>query len=175
MRGMRGWRHQFGPLAALALLAFAPSPSWGDDSKSGDQAEPGAVVEQPRDEASLRRPPDDGAPKLARDEAEIRAWIEARKGYGYPQYLDSAAAAPDMRVLAAWNIPTSGVNFTDFWVYCQEPTGGWRLLESGWFPPPEDQAHSAVLDQKTAEVRFLGKDGAVYHRVPVEGCKQKRP
>ncbi|HET9768774.1 MAG TPA: hypothetical protein VFS60_18150, partial [Thermoanaerobaculia bacterium] len=58
----------------------------------------------------------DGAPKLALDDAPIRAWIEAQKGFGYPRYFDSAAAARDMRVLAAWNIPTSGVNWTDFWI-----------------------------------------------------------
>jgi len=32
-----------------------------------------------------------------------------------------------------------------------------------------------VLDTKTDEVRFLGRDGEVYHRVSVAGCRWKRP
>ena len=122
-----------------------------------------------------RMPAEEGdkAPKFALDDAPIRAWIEAQKGFGYPRYFDSAAASPDMRVLVAWNIPTSGVNWTDFWIYCLADTGGWRLLESGYFQPREDQAHSAVLDTKTDEVRFLGRNGEVYHRVAVAGCRGK--
>lgn len=162
-------------MPAVALLVWSAIAARADERRSSDPSEQGAVADQTRGDTSLRRPPDDGAPTFAADDASIRAWIDVHKGFGAPQYFDSATASPDMRVLAAWNIPTSGVNYTNFWVYCQVPTGGWKLLDSGWFQPSEDQAHSAVLDEKAAEVRFLGKDGAVYHRVPVAGCKQKPP
>lgn len=174
MSAMPRRRNLLGAMAMVVLLACWTIAARGDEPKSSNPGDRSAVGEQPRIAAPLSRPPDDGAPAFAADEAAIRAWIEARKGYGAPQYFDSATASVDMRVLAAWNIPTSGVNYTDFWVYCQVP-GGWKLFDSGWFQPPEDQAHSAVLDGKTAEVRFLGEDDAVYHRVSVEGCRQKRP
>ena len=176
MRGRRGWC-ELVVLVVLAVLASTPAAR----AEAQPQPDPPrALAVEPRaDECQVPdcMPADDGdtAPKFALDDAPIRAWIEAHKGFGAPDYFDSAAAAPDVRVLVAWNIPTSGVNGTDFWIYCRAETAGWTLLESGYFQPREDQAHSTVLDTKTDEVRFLGRDGEVYHRVSVTGCRWKRP
>lgn len=166
------------PAGELPRLASGGSPAY--DLVQGYSADVTSLaVELWSDDWQVpdRMPAETGetAPKFALDDVPIRAWIEAQKGFGYPDYFDSAAAAPDMRVLAAWNIPTSGVNWTDFWIYCLAETGGWTLLESGYFQPREDQAHSAALDTKTDEVRFLGKNGEIYHRVSVAGCRWKRP
>jgi len=80
-----------------------------------------------------------------------------------------------MRVFAAWNIPTSGFNGTDFWVYCLQENMGWSLLVSSRFTPPEDQAHSVEVDPEHHELRFLGRDGKVYYRVSVAGCRWTEP
>lgn len=166
------------PKGELSRLSSGGSPAY--DLLRGDDTSVVSILIEPWSEGSqaadrMKEPQGDAAPTFVLDKKQIEDWLEKNKALGYPRYFDSEGAAPDMRVLAAWNIPYSGLNWTDFWVYCLAPTSGWTLLESGYFRPLEDQAHGAVLDEATAEVRFLGRDGTVYHRVPVDGCKVKRP
>jgi hypothetical protein len=166
------------PAGELPKLASGGSPAY--DLLHGYDAKVTSLLVEPWQEGwqvadHIEPAEGEAAPKHALNAQLIKDWIEARKGFGYPRYFDSGTTAPEMRVLAAWNIPTSGLNWTYFWVYCLAPTAGWTLLESGYFQPLEDQAHSAVLDVGSDEVRFLGKDGTIYHRVPVAGCQWKRP
>jgi hypothetical protein len=124
--------------------------------------------------ATMELPPTKTAPLSSLNRALLKAWFEDHKGLGAPRYFDSSQS--DMRVFAVWNIPTSGLNVTDFWVYClQEEWAGWNLLVSSRFTPPEDQAHTAEIDPERHELRFLGRDGTVYHRVSVAGCVWTEP
>lgn len=111
------------------------------------------------------------APQQAASTDVIKGWVESQKGLGSPEYLDSVQK--DMRVFVAWNIPTSGFNGTDFWVYCQPDAiskSKWHLEVSSQFVPAGDQAHSAVVVPALHELRFLGKDGQIYHRVSLASC-----
>jgi hypothetical protein len=112
------------------------------------------------------------SPEVLRSAAsteEIKAWIEARKGYGYPDYLEARLA--NLEVFVAWNIPTSGWNGTDYWVYCRrERATAWHLIESSWFQPRNDRAHSAVVDPRRRKVRFLGPRGETFKTVSVRAC-----
>jgi|GEM_PF-6471662 len=123
---------------------------------------------------TMELPATETAPPWSPNRALLKAWFEDHKGLGAPRYLDSSQS--DMRVFAVWNIPTSGLNVTDFSVYClEEIATGWHLLVSSRFTPPEDQAHTAEIDPEHHELRFLGRDGKVYHRVSVAGCRWTEP
>jgi hypothetical protein len=108
------------------------------------------------------------APKSALGREEIRAWLERHKGYGAP--LEAQAERNDMRVFVAWNIPWSGRNETSFWIYCLQDSG-WLLETESTFQPSHDQAHRAVFDDASAEVRFLDADGSVLHRESIAACR----
>ena len=84
--------------------------------------------------------PSEGAPRSAAKVDEIEAWVELHKGLGSPDFLE--AHVRDLHVFAAWNIPTSGLNTTYYWVYCRRG-GAWTLLKASSFQPAEDQTRYA--------------------------------
>jgi hypothetical protein len=108
------------------------------------------------------------APQYAASRAVIKGWVESVKGLGAPQFAE--AELPDMRVFVAWNIPTSGLNETYYWIYCLG-IAGWKLKQSSSFLPSRDQVHSAAVDAAEKEVRFLGAGGKIERRVPIGMCK----
>ncbi|MEO8505523.1 MAG: hypothetical protein ABI609_16630 [Acidobacteriota bacterium] len=121
---------------------------------------------------SVPIPAGPGPPQAAGSRTEIRGWIDAHKGYGAPQYAESEL--PDMRVFVAWNIPTSGMNSTDSWVYCLHESG-WQLIAASRFQPQQDQIHRVEIDDAKREVRFVGNGGEADHRVPLRNCVWENP
>jgi len=111
------------------------------------------------------------APRTAATVGEIKDWQEANRGFGYPSYLE--ADLPGLRRLfVAWDIPTSGLNITYYWIYCRRG-GVWTLLEHSSFQPAEDQTHHVEVDSFAREVRFVGPRRAVDKTVSVAACTQK--
>jgi len=108
------------------------------------------------------------APTAAPSRRLILDWVERHKGLGAPRQAE--VELPDMRAFVFWNIPWSGRNETDYWIYCLQDSG-WLLLKSATFQPDHDQAHSATFDATAHRVRFLDADGAELHHAPIAGCR----
>src|SRR5262245_31813182 len=65
------------------------------------------------------------APESAATLDPIRAWIAYHSGYGVPRDIEAELGSG--RVFASWNIPWSGRNTTDYWIYCRRASA-WHLL-----------------------------------------------
>jgi hypothetical protein len=111
--------------------------------------------------------PREGAPRTAAKVDEIKAWVELHKGLGSPDFLE--AHVRDLHVFAAWNIPTSGLNTTYYWVYCRR-AGAWTLLKASSFQPAEDQTRYALVDPVKRELRFVGPKEENFETVSVAAC-----
>jgi hypothetical protein len=110
----------------------------------------------------------DGRLESAATTQEIKSWVEARKVFGFPQYVE--ARLVNLEVFVIWNIPTSGWNGTDYWVYCRSERAFWSLIEGSWFQPKVDMAHSVLVDPQRRTVTFLGPDGETFKTVSVQAC-----
>jgi hypothetical protein len=142
-------------LAALAVV-LAPCSAPAADSKM--------VYATPSFDTS-------STPKTAPSLDAIRAWLDRHKGYGAPNETEAKLA--DMHVFVTWNIPWSGSNETDYWIYCAQKDG-WRLLKHDTFQPIHDQAWSAQIDASRHVVRFLDDKGVLQFEAPVDGCRSSR-
>ncbi len=115
----------------------------------------------------LESPSGPRPPQSADSRAVLRSWIDRHKGYGAPSYAEDATDIA--HVFVAWNIPWSGRNTTDYWIYCLQESG-WSLLTSATFQP-RNLADRAVFDRAAGEVVFLEADGRVAHRASVARCR----
>lgn len=149
---------------AIDLYGEGPAPEPAD---AGDALPASA----PASEVRLRGRGLGPVPRTAAAVEEIKDWMEANRVFGYPSYLE--ADLPGLRRLfVIWNIPTSGLNVTDYWIYCRR-SGAWTLLEASQFQPAEDQTHYAAVDSFDLEVRFFGPRGQLSKTVSVASCTQK--
>jgi len=150
---------------ALDLYDEGPAASERADARGAPPAS------APVDEIRSRARGLGDAPRTAATVEEIKDWQEANRGFGRPSYLE--ADLPGLRRLfVAWDIPTSGLNVTYYWIYCRRG-GAWTLLEHSSFQPAEDQTHHVEVDPFAREVRFVGPRGAVGKTVSIATCTQK--
>jgi hypothetical protein len=140
---------------------------YGEGAAAADRA---AAKARPSGEPRSGDRSRDEAPRSAAGVQEIKDWVEKGKGFGRPNYLHADLAGL-AEVFVAWNIPTSGVSLTYYWIYCRRGAS-WTLLEAASFQPTDDQTRYAFVDPFAREVRFVGPHRKLFKTVSVAACQE---
>jgi len=102
---------------------------------------------------------------------DLRAWIEADKGFGEPETLE--AKLTGLHVFVAWNCPFSGRDGKYAYTYVKSTsTGRWRLLDSSFFERPETLGF-AYIDDLSESVAYVGISGRVLKSVSLKEFRFK--
>ena len=89
--------------------------------------------------------------------AELRAWVEADRGFGEPETVEAKLVGLD--IFIAWNCPFSGRNGKYSYTYVRSTaTGRWRLIDSSFFERPETLVF-AYVDALSEHVLYVGQSG----------------
>ena len=102
---------------------------------------------------------------------DLRAWIEADKGFGEPETLEAKLIG--LHVFVSWNCPFSGRNGRYAYTYVRSTsTGRWKLIDSSFFERPETLSF-AYVDAVSERVAYVGLSGAVLKSVPLKELRYK--